>query len=76
MYILHYENVDLHIGLMPCIILTLRYNKLRPALSISIYPVTCDGIAEVSNHIPAKHFDELTRFHSYICATTPPDVKW
>lgn len=49
-----------------------RFCRTRPALSICIFPLLHDDIQDVPKLIPAKHFNELTRFSSSVSSLPPP----
>lgn len=51
-----------------------RFSKSRPGLSVCIFPLLHDDIKDVPKYIPAKHFNELTRFSSNI-ASLPSNMS-
>ena len=52
-----------------------RYDSLRPALSLAIWPLFDENAAYVMKNIPRKHLEEMTIFSSRICQQ-PPNFKW
>ncbi|XP_063421075.1 F-box/LRR-repeat protein 18-like [Mytilus trossulus] len=52
-----------------------RYESVRPALSLAIWPLFDENAAYVMKNIPRKHLEEMTIFNSRICQQ-PPNFNW
>ena len=67
-----YDNDSKYKRFLP---LFYRYDSLRPALSLAIWPLFDENAAYVMKNIPRKHLEEMTIFSSRICQQ-PPNFKW
>ncbi|CAG2220916.1 DPYD [Mytilus edulis] len=52
-----------------------KYESVRPALSLAIWPLFDENAAYVMKNIPRKHLEEMTIFNSRICQQ-PPNFNW